>query len=95
MALTLGPVAFGRNYDNATASRIAITAESYIGDLKAEWYSDSATEAMDKAYSLAHTIDTVVYMYHTDNQGNREGAPFARISRDGLVGEPKYTSLTN
>jgi hypothetical protein len=93
MSITLTPVAFGRTENNATASRVAITAESYIGDLKAELYSDSAIEAMDKALSLADTVDTVVYLWHTDNAGERTDPPFARISRDGSLGQPRYIPL--
>lgn len=93
MALTLQPIAFGHNYDNASASRMAIVATSYINDVKAEWYSDSLSETMDKAMDLAMTPDTIVYLYHTDNAGERDGLPFARISRDGLMGDPTYTTL--
>lgn len=67
MALTLQPVSFA----NTNGSRIALLVTNLLGDTKAEWFSDSASEAMDKAYTLAEWPDTLVYVYDTDNAGNR------------------------
>lgn len=92
MALTLHPMPFSRNYTNSDASRVALIVTNLVGDLKAEWYSNSATEAMDKAFNLASWPDTIVYLYHTDMNGERSGPPFARIQRDG-VGDVKYYIL--
>ncbi len=92
MALTIQPVAFGRNYDNASASRIAALVTNLLGDTKAEWYSDSATDMMDKAMDMASYPDTVVYLFHTTSSGEMSGLPFARVQREG-VGDVKYHTL--
>lgn len=93
MALTIGPVAFDRNYTNThTASRIAALVTNLLGDEKGRYYSDSASEMMDKCQDAASYPDTVIWLFHTDNQGEMSGAAFARIQRDG-VGPVRYHTL--
>lgn len=73
MALSLAPF---------IGARIALVATSLVGDIKGEWYSESATEAMDKAVDLITWPDTLVYVYDTTNEGARVDSPHAVLSQE-------------
>lgn len=77
-------------------ARIALVANSLIGDVKAEHYTDSAEAAIDEGIRLARTPDTVVWLFDCTNEGARDEmrGPWAYISRNG-AGEPVYNSYTH
>lgn len=75
-------------------ARIALTVTNLLGDVKGEYWSDSATAIMDKAADLAQWPDTVVWVYDTTLDGEPVGQPFARIGRtDDSPYSPKWVSL--
>jgi hypothetical protein len=79
--LTLSPVSRidgGAEY----ASRVAILATDYLGNQKGMWYTASATEALTMARDLIGHVDTKVYLFNTDTDGEAVALPFALISKD-------------
>jgi hypothetical protein len=75
-----------------SGARIELLVTNLIGDVKGQWFTDSATEACDKARETAAWPDTVVWFYDTLNGDVRGATPNARVQRDG-VGPAKYHSL--
>ena len=75
-------------------ARIALVATNLLGDIKGEWWTDSADAAIAKAIDAASYPDTVIHLYDcaTDGTGDIIGQAFARVRREG-VGDVKYTSL--
>lgn len=89
MALTLQPVPCTESTSaSATSSIIAIVATDLLGDVKGEWWSDSSTEAMHEVHRLIAWPDTKVYLYDTDNAGERAFEPFAMITAGGYYAYP-------
>jgi len=84
--LAIGPFA---------GARIALVANSLVGDLKGEWFTDSAEQAIEEAIRIGQTPDTVVWLYDCTNEGARDDqrGPWAYISRNG-VGDVTYNSYT-
>ena len=86
--LTLAPVSL---VDGGTQhfSRVAILATDYLGQTKGQWYTASATEAVDYARSLIGHVDTKVYLFNTDTDGDAVALPFALISKEsGWMSHP-------
>lgn len=85
MALSLAPFA---------GARIAVVATSLIGDIKGEWYSESATEALSKAASICSTPDTYVDVFNTNMLGERTDCT-ARVSYNQVTGACTWHSFVS
>ncbi len=86
--LTLSPVSL---VDGGTEyfSRVAILATDYLGSTKGQWYTNSATEAVQYARDLIGHVDTKVYLFNTDVYGEAVSLPFALISKEsGYMSHP-------
>jgi hypothetical protein len=81
--ITLAPVAFdNENGGSLYASRVAILATDYLGNHKGMWYTPNYTEAAAYARDLIGHVDTKVYLFNTDSDGEAIALPFALISKE-------------
>lgn len=100
-SLTLAPVAIIDAPEQF--SRVAILSTDYLGNHKGMWYTSSITEASEYARDLIGHVDTKVYLFNTDNDGEAIALPFALISKEGgylehpscLVDECSATNTAN
>lgn len=80
--LTLAPVSLldgGADH----FSRVAILATDLLGNTKGMWYTASIEEASQYAHDLVHCVDTKVYLFNTDNDGEAVALPFALLTKEG------------
>jgi hypothetical protein len=86
--LTLSPVS--RTDGGAEhASRVAVLATDYLGNHKGMWYTASMTEAATYARDLIGHVDTKVYLFNTDSDGEAVAVPFALVSKEsGWLNHP-------
>jgi hypothetical protein len=86
--LTLSPVS-RTNGGAEYFSRVAILATDYLGNTKGQWYSASMEEAASFARDLIGCVDTKVYLFNTDSDGDAVALPFALISKEsGYMSHP-------